>query len=179
LTLQQTDKAIIAQLIARIGETDQQYLTGSTPTLALQRAHLRLELVQFSHQKTEKVYFLTEAATLLELALMEIDDAGLHATLTTTLADIYLAFYQTTHEKHYLLIVNQLLKPLSHLDDANIFLGLARASAAKQHIALSKHWLGKLMKLGNINPSDIMGYPEFHQIQQDQWFIQLLKPTLN
>lgn len=176
---QNNDHTIVAQLIARIGKTDQQYLTGSTPTLALQRARLRLELVQFSHQNNEKIYFLTEAAMLLELALMGVEDASLHATLTTTLADIYLEFYQTTHEKHYLLIVNQLLKPLSHLDDANIFLGLSRASAAQQHTALTKHWLGKLIKLGGIIPSDISGYPEFHQLKQDSWFIQLFKPTLS
>lgn len=55
-------------IIQRIGETDQLYLQGNTPELALERASLRLELVMLSQVRQEQTYFLQEAIVLLEQA---------------------------------------------------------------------------------------------------------------
>ena len=41
-------------VIARIGETDQRYLSNNTPELALERAELRLQLVVLSHLRQEQ-----------------------------------------------------------------------------------------------------------------------------
>ena len=45
------------QVIARIGETDQLYLNGNTPELALERAELRLQLVLLSHVRQEQLHY--------------------------------------------------------------------------------------------------------------------------
>ena len=45
------------QIIERIGETDQLYLTNNTPELALERADLRLQLVVFSNSRQEQIHF--------------------------------------------------------------------------------------------------------------------------
>ena len=52
------------QIIERIGETDQLYLTNNTPELALERADLRLQLVVFSNSRQEQIHFLQEAIVL-------------------------------------------------------------------------------------------------------------------
>lgn len=179
MTSQDTDRTAISHLISRIGETDQEYLSASTPLLALQRAKLRLELVRFSHQKNEKVYFLSEAAMLLELAITESEEVLLNATLSAGLAEVYLEFYQTTLEDRYITIVNQILKPLTHLDQHDIMMGLARASAAKQHSALTQHWLSRWSKLGNTATNDLLHYPEFQHFQQEGWFSDLLKQKMH
>ena len=56
------------QVIARIGETDQLFLSNNTPELALERADLRLQLVVLSHIRQEQLHFLQEAIVLLEQA---------------------------------------------------------------------------------------------------------------
>ena len=48
------------QVIARIGETDQLYLNGNTPELALERAELRLQLVLLSHVRQEQFFFFKQ-----------------------------------------------------------------------------------------------------------------------
>ena len=45
-------------IISRIGETDQLYLTNNSPELALERGDLRLELATISHSKQEQIHFL-------------------------------------------------------------------------------------------------------------------------
>ncbi len=62
------------QVIARIGETDQRFLEGNTPELALERADLRLQLVMLSHVRQEQLHFLQEAIVLLEQARIEYDE---------------------------------------------------------------------------------------------------------
>lgn len=175
------ERKTISHLINQIGETDQQFLTAPTPELAERRATLRLQLAHYSHQKNEQVYFLTEAAALLELALMELEDlnALTHTRLSTCLAQIYLAFYQITHEERYLTICNQILKPLAHLNTAEILLNLARTSAAANHPALTKHWLSKLMKhhaqeVMTELLDELLQYPEFKSFKHEDWFQALL-----
>ena len=46
------------KIIQRIGETDQLFLQGNSPELALERADLRLQLVGLSKNHQEQVYFL-------------------------------------------------------------------------------------------------------------------------
>ena len=61
------------QIIERIGETDQLYLTNNTPELALERADLRLQLVVFSNSRQEQIHFLQEAIVLLDHTLIEYE----------------------------------------------------------------------------------------------------------
>lgn len=182
------ERHTISQLIAKIGETDQQFLQQATPQLAQQRAALRVQLSQFSHQKNEKVYLLTEAAALLEMAIMALkdsdeDDLALHMRLCVCLAQVYLTFFQVTHQNHYLIICNQILKPHAHHRDADILIALVRTNAAANQPALTRHWLGKLMQhhaqdaMHHLT-DQLLHYPELQPFQQEDWFIQLLKPTL-
>ncbi len=46
-------RASSQQIIQRIGETDQLYLQGNSPELALERADLRLQLVTLSQLRQE------------------------------------------------------------------------------------------------------------------------------
>ena len=50
-------RASSQQIIQRIGETDQLYLQGNSPELALERADLRLQLVTLSQLRQEQVHF--------------------------------------------------------------------------------------------------------------------------
>lgn len=168
-----------SQLIEKIGETDQLFLTDPTPELAVIRAGLRLTLSRFSHQNNERLYFLTEAAALLEIALMNIEDAFHQVELSIGLSNIYLEFYQVTHETRYLLISSQILKPLSHHEDARILLGLARVSAASQHLALTKHWLGRLMKLDDVDINHVKQTIELNTYKEADWFNALIKQKLH
>ena len=47
------------QLVAYLGETDQEFLTAPSPSLAKLRAEIRLRLIVMSHQKQERIYLLT------------------------------------------------------------------------------------------------------------------------
>lgn len=167
------------QLVARVGETDQEFLSAPTPELALTRAFLRLQLVNLSHQHAEKVYFLTEAAALLELALMEVDEPQHGLQLSAGLGEVYLAFYQTTHEQRYLTICKQILKPLSQLADARVLFALARTSAAENHPALTKHWLSKLLQLQDADLQHIRTASEFAAFKDTDWFNELLQQKLH
>ena len=167
------------QLVARVGETDQEFLSAPTPELAITRAFLRLQLVNLSHQNNEKIYFLTEAAALLELALMEADDPLHGLQLSAGLGEVYLTFYQLTHEQRYLTICKQILKPLSQLADSRILFALARTSAAENHPALTKHWLTKLLQLQDADLQQIRLATEFAIFKDSDWFNALLQQKLH
>lgn len=47
-------------IVERIGETDQRYLDGNSPELALERGDLRLQLVTLSHNRQERLHFYTK-----------------------------------------------------------------------------------------------------------------------
>lgn len=167
------------QLISRVGETDQEFLTAPSPELANTRALLRLALANLSRQKAERTYFLTEAAALLELALMDNEDLAHALQLSSSLSEIYLSFYQLTHEQRYLTICNQILKPLAHHEDANILLRLVRTNAAANHPALTKHWLGKLLKLQDADIAQIRHSSELSVFKGTDWLEELLKQKLH
>jgi hypothetical protein len=118
------------------------------------------------------------------LAILEIDeDAVLHTSLSICLTEIYLAFYQATLEKRYLTICNQILKPLSQSDNPSVFINLARTSAAREHAALTKHWLSKLMRqheheVKTKHLDELLHHPEFSALKQEDWF-QAILPKLH
>lgn len=168
-----------ADLVRKIGETDQQFLTHPSPELAKLRANLRIALVQYSHQKQEQLYFLTEAAALLEIALMDVDSLEQHVELSAALGETYLQFYHVTHEKRYLIISRQVIKPLSHHPSAEILLALARLSATEKHPSLVKHWLTRLMQLPNTDIACIRQAPELDSYRHESWYQDLFKAHLH
>ena len=94
------------QVIARIGETDQLYLNGNTPELALERAELRLQLVLLSHVRQEQLHFLQEAIVLLEQARIEYEEMplSLYLNLSLCLAKAYMIYFEITKEQRFALI---------------------------------------------------------------------------
>jgi hypothetical protein len=160
----------VHDLVARLGETDQLFLTAPTVALAQERAHLRQQLTLYSVQKTEQLYLLGEAAVLLETTLTELTDAPTHAKVSGQLAAVYLQFYQLTLEKKYLTIVGQILRPLSGSAEPAVLLGLARLDAARQKPALTRHWLGRLVTLAQIPWDDLDDVPEFASLKHHAWW---------
>lgn len=165
----------VSQLIARVGETDQLFLTAPTPELAIERAHLRLALVQISHSKTEQLHFLGEAAVILELATAEVTEQAIHERLAAQLAAVYLQFYQLGHESKYLVVAGQILRPHSNAAFPEIFLQLARLDAARQKTALTQHWLKRWLQVLAHRPSYMPHFllehcPEFSAVRHEIWF---------
>ena len=82
-------------IIQRLGETDQLFLQENTPVLALERADLRLQLVEISEHRQEKVHFLQEAIVLLEQARVEFEEMPLelYINLSLHLAKAYMMFF--------------------------------------------------------------------------------------
>lgn len=161
------------QLIERLGETDQLAQQDQTIGLARERAELRQRLADLSQQKTEQLYLLGEAAVLLENALLITDDQPTHVQLSAQLADLYLHFFAVTHERRYLLIVGQILKPLSQSDYPLIGWQLLRLHALSQQPALTQHWLKKLLKSGVLTWTQLDELPELNPMRTQDWFSQL------
>jgi hypothetical protein len=160
-------------LIARLGETDQLFLTAPTVQLAQERADLRQQLARYSVQTGEQLYLLGEAAVLLETTLVELDDVPTHAQVSGQLAGVYLQFYQLTQEQKYLTIVGQILRPLSGSLCPAVLLGLARLDAARHKPALTRHWLGRLLALPDTYWTEVVDAPEFAGWVNEPWFIAL------
>lgn len=171
----------VSEIIARVGETDQIFLTEPTPMLALERAQLRQMLVSLSNNQTEQLYFLGEAAVILELANSETEDQATHVLLAAQLASVYLQFHQITPQQRYLTVVGQVLRSHSNTDYAPIFLGLARMDAAQEKAALTKHWLTRWLKVFNaeVDSPLISAYPEFKNYLSDEWFQQVVTAAQN
>lgn len=171
-----------AQVVAKVGETDQQFLAAPSANLAITRAQLRIRLVELSHQKSEQLYFLTEAVVLLETALMETEVLEEVLELSATLGEAYLRFYDLTQEQRYLTVSRQIVKPLSHHAHPLILFILVRLSALEGSLALAKHWLTRLVRLPVIYPlqvADIYQASELTTLAQEEWFKQLLKQKLH
>lgn len=171
----------VSEIIARVGETDQIFLTEPTPMLALERAQLRQMLVALSNNQSEQLYFLGEAAVILELADAEAEDQATHVLLAAQLAAVYLQFNQVTPQQRYLTVVAQILRAHSNADYAPIFLGLARMDAAQEKAALTKHWLTRWLKVFNaeVDSPFISDYPEFKNYLSDEWFQQVVTAAQN
>lgn len=166
----------VSDIITRVGETDQIFLTASTPLLAIERAKLRLMLVSLSSNQSEQLYFLGEAAVILELADAEAEDQATHVLLAAQLAAVYLQFHHVTPQQRYLTVVGQILRAHSNADHSAIFLGLARMDAAQDKIALTKHWLMCWLKAFNadVDSSFLAIYPEFKNYLAEDWFQQFM-----
>ncbi|MDE2420366.1 MAG: hypothetical protein KGO49_04180 [Gammaproteobacteria bacterium] len=171
----------VSELISRVGETDQMFLTEPTPMLALERAQLRQMLVALSNNQSEQLYFLGEAAVILELADAEVEDQATHVLLAAQLATVYLQFNQITPQQRYLTVVGQILRAHSNSEYAPIFLGLARMDAAQEKASLTKHWLTRWLKVFNpeVDSPLIAVYPEFNNYLTEEWFQELLIAAQN
>lgn len=169
------------QIISRIGETDQLYLSGNTPELALERGDLRLQLVAQSHSKQEQIHFLQEAIVLFETARIEHDEIlmSLYVKLSIQLAKAYMIYFELTKESRYALITQQILKAMTQHEHAEIYFMLAYASVSKGDLALTRHWLNKYIKTGDFNLQMLQQHPAFKAVQQEDWFKQLIQSKLH
>ncbi|WP_411684325.1 hypothetical protein [Acinetobacter indicus] len=168
-------------IIQRIGETDQLYLQGNTPELALERASLRLELVMLSQVRQEQTYFLQEAIVLLEQGRVEFEEMplSLYLNLSLTLAKAYMLYFEISQETRFALITQQILKPLTNYNHGDIYLFLAYASAAKKENALTQHWLTKYRKTAEFDADLLREHTAFEHCHGQSWFVQLIQPRLH
>lgn len=143
------DTIMKPSLIQKLGETDQQFLIQNTPELALQRGQIRLALVEISQRQQEQLYFLKQAIVILEQARIEFDDIPLstYLALSIQLAKTYMTYFDLTQQQHFALIAEQILKPLAHHQQQDIFQLLILAAQAQQHHAMAKHWQKKAQSL--------------------------------
>lgn len=169
------------QLIQRIGETDQLFLQGNTPELALERADLRLQLVSLSELRQEQIYFLQEAIVLLEQGRIEFEEmpVTLYINLSLHLAKAYMMYFELTRDAKYALITQQILKAMTHYAHGDIFFFLAYASASKNESALCRHWLGKYSKTAEFDLELLQIHPAFNAYQTEVWFKQILKSRMH
>lgn len=172
---------LITDIIGRIGETDQLYLNENTPTLALERADLRLQLVAISHLRQEQAHFLNEAIVLLETARVDFEEMpmSLYIDLSLHLAKAYMMYYEIKHEDKYALIAQQILKPLIQQDNGDIFFFLAYASSVRKEPSLAQHWLKKYAQTTNFDLELLRNHHAFDAFKQEIWFNQLIQAKLH
>lgn len=163
-------------IVERIGETDQHYLAGNSPELALERGDLRLQLVTISHNRQERLHFLHEAIAILEQSRVEFEEMpmSLYIDLSLQLAKAYMVYFELNREAKFALITQQILKPLAHLNHGDVFFFLAYASVVKDELALTRHWLDKYSK-SNVCDLDLLHqHPAFDNIRKLDWFKTLV-----
>ncbi|MHA3092722.1 hypothetical protein [Acinetobacter brisouii] len=165
------------EIIARIGETDQLYLDANSPELALERGNLRLQLVTFSNNRQEQLYFLHEALAILEQARIEFEEISiqLYVDLSLQLAKAYMIYFELSQDNKFALITQQILKPLSHLPYGDLYFFLAYASMVKNEQAFTKHWLRKYVVSSEYDHELLHTHPAFKPLRQEIWFIELIK----
>lgn len=169
-------------IIQRIGETDQLYLQGNTPELALERADLRLQLVMLSQMRQEQIHFLQEAVVLLEQSRIEVEEiipSSMYMNLSLHLAKAYMLYYEITRELRFALIVQQILKPMKHDDYGDIYFFLAYACVVKKEFSLARHWLAKYSKTQAFDLDLMRQHAAFSPLHQELWFSQLIESKLN
>lgn len=169
------------QIIQRIGETDQLFLQGNTPELALERGDLRLQLVTLSQVRQEQVHFLQEAIVLLEQGRIEFEEIEmiLYIKLSLHLAKAYMLFFELTREKHYALITQQIMKALTQAEHSDVFFFLAYASAAKEEPAMTRYWLKKYSQSKDFDFDLVHQHPCFNAYREQEWFHQILKAKMH
>ena len=169
------------EIIARIGETDQLYLDANSPELALERGNLRLQLVTFSNNRQEQLYFLHEALAILEQARIEFEEISiqLYVDLSLQLAKAYMIYFELSQDNKFALITQQILKAMTHYAHGDIFFFLAYASASKNESALCRHWLGKYSKTAEFDLELLQIHPAFNAYQTEVWFKQILKSRMH
>ncbi|AXY59109.1 MULTISPECIES: hypothetical protein [Acinetobacter] len=169
------------QLIERIGETDQLYLKNNTPELALERGDLRLQLVERSNSRQEQVHFLQEAIVLFETARVEYEEMPmpLYVNLSLHLAKAYMVYFELSKETRYALITQQILKPMTQHESADIYFMLAYASVSKNELSLTRHWLKKYMATADFDLVLLKQHPAFKPVQNEAWFSQMIQDRLH
>lgn len=169
------------QIISCIGETDQLYLSGNTPELALERGDLRLQLVTQSHSKQEQIHFLQEAIVLLETARLEYEEMpmSLYIQLSLHLAKAYMIYFELTKESRYALITQQILKPMTQHEHTDIYFMLAYASVSKHDFALTRHWLNKYIKTADFDLTLLRQHHAFQPVRSEPWFSQMIQSKLH
>lgn len=169
------------KLIQRIGETDQLFLQNNSAELALERADLRLQLANFSSVHQEKLYFIQQAIVLLEQARIELEEitVQMYLDLSIHLGKAYMMYFELTKENHLALITQQILKPLAHHHDGNIYFLLAYASSVKHEYALGQHWLKKYSQTDALDLSLLKQHSAFQIFHDKSWFRELLRIKLN
>ncbi len=163
------------QIIQRIGETDQLYLQGNHPELAIERAELRLELVTLSHLRQEQIHFLQEAIVILEQARIEFDEISktLFIDLSLHLAKTYMVYFEITREKRFAIITEQILKPWVSDEFGDIYFFLAYSTISKEEKALTRHWLTKYSKTQAFDVLLLSEHHAFQSLHQQDWFQEL------
>ena len=169
------------QIISRIGETDQLYLSGNTPELALERGDLRLQLVEQSNSKQEQIHFLQEAIVLLETARVEYEEMpmSLYVNLSLHLAKAYMIYFELTKEVRYALITQQILKPMTQHESADIYFMLAYASVSKNELSLTRHWLKKYMATADFDLVLLRQHTALKPVRNETWFTQMVQNKLH
>ena len=167
-------------IISRIGETDQLYLTNNSPELALERGDLRLELATISHSKQEQIHFLQEAIVLLETARVEYEEIpmALYVKLSLHLAKAYMVFFEITKETRYALIKQKFLRPLTINENADVYFFLAYAAVSKNEMAMTRHWIGKYLKTPAHDLTLLQSHSAFHPVRNAEWFPKALQVNL-
>ena len=168
-------------IIQRLGETDQLFLNGNTPELALERADLRLQLVTLSQVRQEQVHFLQEAIVLLEQGRIEFEEMplSLYIKLSLHLAKAYMMFFEITKEVRYAIITQQIMKQVASYEHGEIAFFLAYAYASHAKPALTRHWLGKYMASAEFDLSLVQQHPAFDAYRQLDWFKHLIAQKLH
>ncbi len=168
-------------IIQRLGETDQLFLQENTPVLALERADLRLQLVEISEHRQEKVHFLQEAIVLLEQARVEFEEMPLelYINLSLHLAKAYMMFFEITQEQRYAIITQQIMKPMAHFEHGDIYFFLAYASSIKNEPSMTRHWLTKYSKTPIYDLEILMQHAAFKTFKDEKWFNQLVQSKLH
>lgn len=171
----------IQPIIQRIGETDQLYLEGNTPELALERADLRLQLVTLSQLRQEQIHFLQEAVVLLEQGRIEFEEMPLniYIKLSLHLAKAYMLYYEITKENRFALITQQIMKPMTNYEQGDIYFFLAYATAIRDEPSLTRHWLIKYGKTQEFDLDLLQQHTAFQKFHNTEWFKQLLKSKMH
>ncbi len=167
-------------IIRRIGETDQLALQDASPHLSLERAELRLQLVTLSQMRQEQIYFLQEAIVLLEQARVvdENIQTSLFILLSLHLAKAYMLYFELNRETHFALITQQILKPLAHHEEGDVYFFLAYACAARNEMALTRHWLSKYAKSKVFDLDLLQSHSAFELVRGLPWFKAMVKMKL-
>ena len=169
------------QIISRIGETDQLYLTNNTPELALERGDLRVQLATMSSSKQEQIHFLQEAIVLLETARVEYEEMpmSLYISLSLHLAKAYMICFEVSKETRYALITQQILKPMTVHENVDIYFFLAYAAVSQGEYAMTRHWLSKYLKTAEHDLELLQTHSAFSLLRKEAWFNQLLQDKMH
>lgn len=169
------------QIIARLGETDQLFLNGNTPELALERADLRLQLVNLSKVRQEQVHFLQEAIVILEQSRIEFEEMplSLYINLSLHLAKAYMMFFELTKEKRYAIITKQIMKPMVNYGHGDILLFLAYAHASNDEPSMTRHWLSKYAATTEFDLELLQKHPAFEKYHDLDWFKVFIKNKMH